>query len=392
MAAPAHRWSMTIARLSMPCSLALLLAACGAHHRSSTAEDSGPDPVADSGAVVPVEDGGPELPPDAGSDPDPDAGATPSIETCLLAGGTLREVDAVYNNDSSDHGALVAFAASSGGELAAAAADGTIKFWTFDAFVSEVTSSILTYGPELPAAPATDMTYDGARVVAADVGGLVTAWTSSGDMAVLSGTEPGVSIGAVALDATRGRLAHAESRDAGAVVVRTIADGTVAGPIGTAALRVHDLAFLRDGRLLVAGVDAAGVGLVEIHGAAEPAVTDRTIGGFFAPVDEIAVAGDRFVAVAGTALVIASPDSGEHSVVDTGEHAAVPSVDATSEVAFTVGWRGTLRAFAIADGRPLGTIELGDSDPVAVRVDPRGGLVLAAFGTGYIRAIACDAP
>src|SRR5689334_3102239 len=90
-----------------------------------------------------------------GDDPaDPPGGAATGLEACVLGGGHLVEVDSVENDDVTDHGDLVAFAASSSDVLAAAGADGTVKLWSLDeGLLGVVDSSALLYGAEIPAAP-----------------------------------------------------------------------------------------------------------------------------------------------------------------------------------------------------------------------------------------------
>src|SRR4051812_16776642 len=75
-----------------------------------------------------------------------------ALESCLGAGGELVEIASVDNDDQHDHGALLTFGVSPAGLLAAAGADGTLKFWTLDAeLVGTVDGSLITYGAEVGA-------------------------------------------------------------------------------------------------------------------------------------------------------------------------------------------------------------------------------------------------
>ena len=119
------------------------------------------------------------------------------------------------------------------GTLAVGSDDGFVKEWTLEGLVASIGTTVLTYGPEMPAMPAADLAFRGDWIVVADINGLVTAWATDGVMQVLGGTEPGISMTAVAIDPTGNTLAHAEAVSGGNIMVRTL-DGSrdFVGPVG----------------------------------------------------------------------------------------------------------------------------------------------------------------
>ena len=373
--APVHDQRMPNARHIRFASLlasCFTLAACASAHR--TAPPTG-EPPEDDGGSTPVVDV------DAGEPAESDGGEvivplSSPLEACLDSGGHLVIADTVDNNDTTDHGAIAAFAASATGTLAAAGTDGTIKFWTLDGgLVGTVNNAELLYGPELPGVEAADMQFmDDERVVAGDVQGIVSAWGADGFMQILGGVDPGIGIVAVALDGARTRLAHADVRSGGSLTVRALDGSSVVGPIETSMLSVHDLVFLPSGELLVAGADASGVGVVELRDAADPA---RVI----APYRSAASAAFAEVAASADGRRIAAAGGAEVALFDAAlgaPRAALVAAHGARTVAVTPGGRfvltggtdGTLRALAGDDGHEVTSIAI--ADPIAVRIDARG--------------------
>lgn len=353
----------------------------------------GPPPPATPPAPTPPAPTPPAPTPPPANPPAPPSTPIAQLESCLGAGGSLVEVDRVFNNDSSDHGALVAFAVSPDRELAAAGADGTVKIWTLEGLVGTVMASVLTYGPEVDAAPATDLAYHDGRIVVADTRGLVTAWTLEGEMEVLGGTDPTVAMAAVAFDASHTYMAQADARAGGTLMVRRI-DGTptVVGPLETSIESVRDLAFLASGGLLVAGNGPTG-GSIELRDGADPTHTLATFAaGAGSSIGEIATAGDIVVAALGDAIVLLEATTlGTRGRIDLGPSAAATTVAITDDAryAFTVDRAGFVRIIDVTRGAEIGRFDTSEADPVSVRIDAPSGLVFVAHSNANIRALSC---
>lgn len=328
--------------------------------------------------------------------PDVDARPAPVLSllsSCLERRGAWVEVDRVFNNDTTDHGTLIELAVSPDQRLAAAGADGTVKIWTLEGLVGTVMAAELAYGPELPIAPAADLAFHDGRVVVADTRGLVTSWTVEGEMDVLGGTDPDVSMVAVAFDEPRGRLAQADARAHGGVLVRQLGSAAaVVGPLATTLESVSDLVFLADGRLVLAGRDADGAAL-EVRDAADPT---RTLASLRAGADgrrvvELAAAADTVVALLDEALLVLGPTLELRHRVTLGDGAYARSVTLTEDGrhALVADEAGILRTVETTSGQ-LGTpFDTGEPDAVAVRLTPPGELAFVAHRGGNIRALAC---
>lgn len=333
--------------------------------------------------------------PDAPPDPQP-TWVTPSVvvlpgtvaapprglDVCLGEGGELVEVGSVDNNDQHDHGALLTFGISPGGVLAAAGADGTLKFWTLGSeLIATADGSALTYGSETGAVPITDLAFDEDLALAGDVRGLVQGFGADGTFQVLGGTTPDVPIVAVAFDAPTRRLAHAQAGDVVPIVVR--------GPDGSIEITetiddLRDLAFGPGGELLVGGARAAG-GAVEVRDALDARIV-RAVLTTGSAVAELAVAreGERAAAVSADALLVLEDGAIAREVAG-----GASSVDLTpsGDVALTVGADGVLRARATDDGRELAQVSV--DAPLQVRVDATGQRVIVGSTDAILHVFAC---
>jgi WD40 repeat protein len=312
-----------------------------------------------------------------------------TIDACLLGGGELVEIASVDNNDVRDHGALLTFGISEDGLLAAAGADGTLKFWTLDAeLLATVDGSVIGYGSEIGAAPITDIAFSADGAVVGDVRGLVSQMMPDGAFWVLGGTTPDVPIAAVAFDLARGRVVHAQSAaDVPGLVVRTVDGSSAPIEITDTLDDVRDVAFRPDGSLIVVG-SLGGTAQVEIRGADPTTLVDR-FGVHGSPLVEVAVARD-----AGTAAIIAAG----HLDVLRGdalalripiEDAAPSSVDvaANGAVALWVGADGFLAANDTTSGASLARVAV--SQPVRVRLDPTGRLAVVGSSDALLHVFTC---
>lgn len=346
----------------------VLLCACSLAH--GTPDDPDPDPI--DVVLIPPPSAPPRVP--------------VALERCFADGGRLALAAAVDNDDVTDHGDLLTMAVDPEGRVAVAAADGTIKLWTMHGFLGTLSPGLLLYGAELAATETTDMLFLGERVVAADTRGLVSAWSLDGGFDVLGGSDEGIT--AVAMDPTQRWLAHADV--GGRVIVRSMGDVVVHGPLATELVRVRDLAYRADGSLLIAG-RAAGPAL-ELRDAADPA---HVRGRFGVEGDgelvELATDGDR-VAIAGDTLLGVLDQTLEPSwMIDAADHAPIGvAMSPGGALVFSAGADGSLRAHDAGDGAALDQIDV--VDPVVVRVDPRGRAVLVGSRDGAVRAFECRAP
>lgn len=360
----------------------VLAAACSTSHSGGTPPDDDTPPR--TGAAGPA----------AGAIPGTELPSPTPLEACLLEGGSLVEVDAVDNNDSADHGPLATLAVSDHGRIAAAGLDGTIKFWTLDdGLLGTVTAAALTYGPEVTGAQSSDLVFDGDRVVAGDVRGLVTSWTLDGAMQILGGTEPDVAITAVDV-AADGRLAHADSKEGGNVMVRVTDSGDTWGPLDTALFAVNDLRFLPDGRLLLAGSRGGVHTAFELRAADDPTrIVDAYLPEDGSPVREVAASADGgTLAGAGNGFLAVFDGDLSSPRVQSFDGLSEPSVDVTPSglVVLTAEADGAIRAFT-RDGEDA-LQELAPATvaaPVVLRVDAAGELVFVGSADAMIHVLAC---
>lgn len=365
---------------------------CSGTH--TTASDAGAQPDA---AVVLGDDAAVVTAPDASAASD--AARTivegEPLEACLLGGGELVEVARVFNNDVEDHGALVTFGLSDTGLIAAAGADGVLKFWSLDAeLLGRVDGTLLSYGSEI-VAPITDMVVVGDRVIAGDARGLVAEIHADGSYLPLGGTTPDVAIAAVA-HAPRDRVAHAQHADG--VLPLTVRDDDGVHELESGLSVIRDLAFAPDGSLWVAGGRDEGsnrLPAVEHRSAADPSIVLRTHdvgsreGGV---VIEIAVSrgGETMAFLTQERLELhhgvstrAIPFTGWAEIVGTGA-----ALSTRGEVAFTVESDGTLAAHAVGEERALASLNVGGV-PVAVRTDASDRLVVVGLRDAHLIAYAC---
>lgn len=355
-----------------------LVAGCSENHVRES--DAGPVVVTDAPPPIFTPDGGPPALPDA-----PREIVTERLATCLAAGRGLREVAVVDNNDTTDHGALLRLGLSPTGLVAAAGEDGTLKLWTLDAELLETfDGTILTYGPEIPAAPIADITFDGESILVGDIRGIVLQLDRGGSLFPIGGTTPEIPIRAVAFDPTTRRLVHAQSGDVPPLVVRA-EDGTTMDV--TTELLVSDLAFTDVGTLLVAG-ERGGHPVIESRDLAMNVVGDGielgTAGGFveIAYVAARGESGARVVGVTPTDVFL-----GDVTVAHAGGRSIALATDAVSTVALVAGANGLDALEAV--GAPGTSLFHLDGDAVTVRVDPTGTLAVLGDADATIHVLAC---
>lgn len=337
---------------------------------------------------------------DAAAPGEADAFVTPrpSLEACLLEGGSLVEVARVFNNDREDHGALVTFGVSDTGLLAAAGADGTLKFWTLEAeHLGTVDGSVLTYGSEI-SAPITDMVLSGERVIAGDGRGLVSEILADGSFLPRGGTTPDVPIASVAYWPFGDRIAHAQQADG--IAPLTVRDGEVVHELSSALLTIRDLAYTPDGALWVAGARVDGERIVPAVERRDSVDPSRVIASFDVASPEggevvelatsesgalVAVLTTERVEVRrGESLVRSIPFTGWAEIVGVSV-----ALGRAGEVAFTVESSGQLVAHAASEERTLASVDVGGR-PVAVRTDATGSLVVVGRSDAYLIAYACE--
>lgn len=314
-----------------------------------------------------------------------------ALDECLEAGGALVEVDAVDNNDVSDHGALVALAVSADGRLAAAGEDGTIKFWSVDdGFLSSVAASALIYGAELEGSEVADLAFDGAPVVAGDMRGVVTRWAMDGSFEVVGGTTPDVPILAVAVLPGGDRVAHADAL--GEVMVRAPLGGSVVGPLDSAVASVTDLAFAPDGALVIGGGDAGGRAVVERRAPDSAGIEATWSAPTLPEIQEVSIDADGRVLAAGEGFVARlGADLGLDALVNLDGHAAV-SVAGTprGRVALSAGAEGRVIATSFDGHAPGRLAELDVPGAMSVRLAGDGALAFVGTESGMIRVLACE--
>lgn len=331
----------------------------------------------------------PELTPVANpSNPAPFASVV-DLDSCLTGGGTLAELGAVNNNDQTDHGALLTFGISPHGLVAAAGADGTLKFWTMDDTFVGSASGVLTYGPEIGGMPITDLAFTSDAAVAGDISGLVLQLAPDGLNSVLGGTMPDVPIAAVAFDRTAQRLAHAQSGSGVTPLVVQTLDGSANANVEDTMATITDLAFTSDGDLVVGGTDGTHATL-EIRRGADATQRMAQMGvGDDARVIELAAAREGtaiavvtahglFSVAGGVATRIASSDTDLRSVdlTPSGDHAIV--VDANGRV--------SLRS--MADGRELASTTIAAA--LQARIDDGGQRIVVGATDAMLHVLRCQ--
>lgn len=366
--------------------LALLSTAAGC---SGTHALSMPDAAA-------APDGGLIERPDAVAAPDAFVTAPAPLEACLLAGGELVEVARVFNNDREDHGALVTFGVSDTGLLAAAGADGTLKFWSLEAeHLGTVSGSVLTYGSEI-SAPITDMVLSDERVIAGDGRGLVAEILVDGSFLPRGGTTPDVPIAAVGYWPMGDRIAHAQHAEGLAPL--TVRDAETVQELSSGLLTIRDLAYTPDGTLWVAGARLDGERLVPAVERRDPTDPSRVL----ATLDVASPEGGEVIELATSASgEVVAMLTAERVEVRRGEQlrtipftgwAEIVGVSVAlgrgGEVAFTVESSGMLVAHAANEERTLASVDVG-AYPVAVRTDATGSLVVVGRSDAYLIAYAC---
>jgi len=314
------------------------------------------------------------------------------LDTCFTGGGALFEVGSVSNNDRADHGALVTFGVSPGGLVAAAGADGTLKFWTLDAtFVGEADPRALTYGPEVAGAPITDLAVTEDAAVAGDVRGLVQRLTPTGAGGVLGGTMPDVPIASVAFDRTAQRLAHAQggaaAPDVTPLVVNTL-DGTMRANLTDTPSTITDLAFTADGSLVVAGNDGTHA-VLEVRDGSDPTIVRaRPDIGRDASVVEVAAAHEGPMIVALTTHALYAID-GTNVTLLVASDTAMRSVDLTpsGDYALIVDANGAVSARSTIDGHEAGHASIASA--IGVRLDAAGQRVVVGGSDAVLHVLSC---
>lgn len=342
-------------------SLALLLG-CASH---TFTEPQGLPPLEASVELAPLR-----------VDPPP---PTSELTLCLESGGSLVVLDAIDNDDTREHGEVVAFGVSPEGRLAVATADANIKLWTLEGFVDELSPAVFTYGPEVAAPLSVDLAFLDEQVLSADRGGLVSRQSEFG-FEVVGGTTPETSMTAVAV-ARDGRVAHADEGSFGNVMIRDLATSEVRGPLDVRSIVVRDLAFGDDGALFVVGLGEGS--LLERWGADEREAS-ALLGSV---VEEIDSARDVVVAASADALdVFDAALVPRLTITSVGHGGRSVALTEDGRVAFTVGDEGALRAWSTVDGRELGQLAIEDPLRVRAALD----LAFVASRDGMLHAIGCE--
>jgi hypothetical protein len=315
-----------------------------------------------------------------------------NLDSCFSGSGALVELAAVNNNDQEDHGTLLTFGISPSGVVAAAGADGTLKFWTMDAtLVGVADPGILTYGPEIGGAPITDLAFTEELAIAGDIRGLVQELGPAGTADVVGGTNPDVPIASVAFDRAAGRLAHAQggalAPDVLPLIVKSL-DGADRWNVTDTLASITDLAFAADGQLVIGGADGTHAAL-EIRDAADPMrVVSRPDVGRDASVVEVAAARE------GATLVVATT----HSLIAIG--GATPTLLATSEAGFrsvdltpsgdyalTVDTTGLVSVRSTVDGHEVASTTIARG--LGVRIDATGQRAVVGAEDAMLHVLAC---
>jgi WD40 repeat protein len=363
MGATLHALDMNHLRTTL--SLLLLLSGCAAAHdpEPPPVDPIDPEPIGGVQVIVPP------------------ISAPAGLDACLEAGGALTPVASVNNDDVTEHGDLNTLAVHADGRIAVASADGTIKMWTVeDGFLGQLATGQILYGPELGATPAADLLFHDGWVVSGDVRGLVTAWTLEGDMQIWGGTDPDISIVAIAYDAASQRLAHADTQAGGHVMVRALADGGVVGPLATELGAVRDLAFLADGSLLLGGSG------LELRAPGDPTMVTARIA--LPEVSQVAVAEGVIAAAGPTFVGVLDETLSPAWQRDVSDHAPIGVVLTTGGAhAISAGADGSLRVFRTSDGEEIGAADV--ADPVVIRAEPTGRALFVGSREGLVHVFEC---
>ncbi len=309
------------------------------------------------------------------------------LATCLSEGRGLVEIATVDNNDTADHGALLRFGLSPAGLIAAAGGDGTLKLWTLDAeLLGTFDGSILTYGPEIPAAPITDIAFDGESILVGDVRGIVLQMEPGGGLFPIGGTTPEIAIRAVAFDAAHRTLAHAQSGDVAPLLIRAD-EATV--ELETELL-VDDLMFAANGDLWVAG-SSSGYLAIERRAAPSFDTVSESIApagpGAFVEMASLATGPEhgRFAAVSEGSTLL-----GSGTLVSGGGVSVALATDGTSTVALIAGPDGLSARDALdGAGTPIAVGSLALDGAVTVRVDEGGALAVVGTSDAHLHVLAC---
>lgn len=339
-------------------------------------DDAGPPPV----------DAGPP-PFDAGSDAGPltPPPATP-MASCLEAGGSLSIAATIDNNDTREHGPILAFDVSPERQIVVSTEDATLKFWTLDSFAGETGLAQLSYGPEI-IATSVALDFWEELAVAGDSQGVIAGWSPEfGMQMVLGGTAPGTALVALAIDDENGFLAQADAE--GTLLVRPL-PGFEGETTQLEGIDAADLAWA-GGVLFVAtprGLEARDTDLTLIAEAAtdNPQLHVQAEGG-------VVLVGDtRLIQAFDTSLQPLSNDilsfaelegltlMGGHPVGLFGGEA--PYIEVQIELG-PGEQRNTTFNFELRAGVPR--------VPVQVVADPQGELLFVAFEDGGIELLRCE--
>lgn len=323
------------------------------------------------------------------------------LDSCLQAGQSLTEVALVDNNLIVDHGTPTAFSVTGPGDVLIASTDGSIKQWDLangsrvDLVPGPNGEPVSPYGEVSgvggPTVSALAATADGGFVVAGDqTGGLRHFDQSTGR--VTDGSVGSSSVSAIALSADGAQVAAAVG--AAQVRVWTPGAGTLSEPLPTLLWAVSALAYLPDGRLLLAG-HIYGDPAIEIRSAADPMVNDVrwTVRDSIGAVEAIAVSANGAALVgAGPSFVltmqIADPEGTAHFfAIDPAHEPRSVAVTGEGGHAITVGLDSTVRTWDLQTGQERTYVE----HPGAFAVQSHPGLaqVVIADASGHVSARAC---
>lgn len=324
---------------------------------------------------------------DAGTDAGP---RQPSeMAECLEAGGSLRIVHTIDNNDTRDHGPILTFDVSGERQLAVSTEDATLKFWTLDSFQGETGLAQLTYGPEITATSVA-LDFWEELAVAGDSQGVIAGWSPElGMEAILGGTMPGTALVALAIDDEHGLLAQSDAE--GTLVVRPLPgfEGETAQLEG---VHAADLAWM-NGVLYIAtpgGVEArdSALTLIAEAPAAEPQLHVHADG-------DVVVAGGRQLRTFDASLNALNNDIlsflelqsltlvGRHPVGLFGGNGS----PAYLEVQIAEGPDSSDARNIVFNFAPLTDVA---RVPVQVVADPQEQLLFVAFEDGGIELLSCE--
>jgi WD40 repeat protein len=314
------------------------------------------------------------------------------MDGCFTGGGALVELGSVNNNDQHDHGALRTFGISPNGIVAAAGSDGTLKFWTMNAtLVGVADPTILTYGPEIAAAPIDDLAFTDTLAVAGDVRGLVTQLGPTGERSVLGGTTPGVAINSVAFDRIARRVAHAQGPGASGTAVTPLVvsavDGSMNAQITDTMATITDLAFTPDGALVVGGSDGTHA-TIELRGAADPT---HVAASFTLPdgasVVEVAAAHEGPMIVAATPTAIYAISATATRAIGYADGFRSVDLTPSGDYALAVETSGRVTVWSTATGELTGSVIIPNT--IGVRVDATGTRAVAGASDALLHVLGC---